>query len=102
MIAILYTLTHSCSRCTYTHGYWSEDERHEARSSPTQQDHEWVLKSEFDKLQAQLTQEREAFKNFHRLICEASGYTHDDIEWERDQASLAEHIRAKYVKGKSE
>lgn len=57
---------------------------------------------ELDQLQAQLTQERESFKNFHRLICEASGYTHDNIDWKRDQASLAEHIRAKYAKGESE
>ena len=60
------------------------------------------VKDALEQLQAQLTQEREAFKNLHRLICEASGYTHDDIEWQRDQASLAEHIRAKYAKGEGD
>ncbi len=33
------------------------------------------------------------FKNFHRNICEASGYGHDEIDWNRDLASLTEHVR---------
>ena|ERR1700722_16088564 len=32
------------------------------------------------------------FKNFHRLLCECFGYTHDEIYWERDQLSLIEWI----------
>lgn len=32
------------------------------------------------------------FKNFHRLLCERFGYSHDDKDWRRDQASLIEHI----------
>ncbi len=33
-----------------------------------------------------------AFKNFHRSLCDRFGYTHDEIDWHRDQASLIEHI----------
>jgi hypothetical protein len=33
-----------------------------------------------------------SFKNFHRLLCERFGYTHDPIDWRRDQLSLIEHI----------
>jgi hypothetical protein len=32
------------------------------------------------------------FKNFHRLLCERFGYTHDERDWRRDQLSLIEHI----------
>jgi len=32
------------------------------------------------------------FKNFHRLLCERFGYTHDEKDWKRDQLSLIEHI----------
>lgn len=34
------------------------------------------------------------FKNFHRLLCERFGYTHDERDWKRDQISLIEHIAA--------
>jgi hypothetical protein len=34
------------------------------------------------------------FKNFHRLLCERFGYTHDERDWQRDQLSLIEHIAA--------
>lgn len=33
-----------------------------------------------------------AFKNFHRLLCERFGYTHDEVDWRRDQVSLIEWI----------
>ncbi|HFO1336927.1 TPA: hypothetical protein ACHIU4_004690 [Pseudomonas aeruginosa] len=33
-----------------------------------------------------------SFKNFHRLLCERFGYTHDEKDWQRDQLSLIEHI----------
>ncbi len=33
-----------------------------------------------------------AFKNFHRSLCARFGYTHDEIDWRRDQVSLEEHI----------
>lgn len=33
-----------------------------------------------------------AFKNFHRLLCERFGYTHDEKDWRRDQVSLIEWI----------
>jgi hypothetical protein len=32
------------------------------------------------------------FKNFHRLLCERFGYTHDEKDWRRDQLSLIEWI----------
>ena len=32
------------------------------------------------------------FKNFHRLLCERFGYTHDERDWRRDQLSLIEWI----------
>lgn len=32
------------------------------------------------------------FKNFHRLLCERFNYSHDDIDWKRDQVSLIEWI----------
>jgi hypothetical protein len=32
------------------------------------------------------------FKNFHRMLCERFGYTHDEQFWWRDQVSLMEHI----------
>jgi hypothetical protein len=32
------------------------------------------------------------FKNFHRLLCERFGYSHDPVDWRRDQLSLIEHI----------
>lgn len=34
----------------------------------------------------------QAFKNFHQRLCERFGYTHDPVDWWRDQASLEEHI----------
>jgi hypothetical protein len=37
------------------------------------------------------------FENFHRLLCERFGYTHDEVDWKRDQISLIEWI-AKQVK----
>ncbi len=43
------------------------------------------------------------FKNFHRVLCERFGYTHDEVDWKRDQISLIEWI-AKQVqpaKGKA-
>lgn len=36
------------------------------------------------------------FKNFHRSLCERFGYYHDDIDWQRDQVSLEEHIAAQF------
>lgn len=39
-----------------------------------------------------------AFKNFHRALCERFDYTHDEIDWRRDQVSLEEHIAKKIEK----
>ena len=35
-----------------------------------------------------------AFNNFHRQLCERFGYSHDEVDWQRDQISLIEHIAA--------
>ena len=32
------------------------------------------------------------FKNFHRQLCERFSYTHDEVDWKRDQISLIEWI----------
>jgi len=32
------------------------------------------------------------FKNFHRLLCGRFDYSHDDVDWKRDQLSLIEWI----------
>jgi hypothetical protein len=32
------------------------------------------------------------FKNFHRSLCERFDYTHDEVDWRRDQVSLIEWI----------
>jgi hypothetical protein len=42
------------------------------------------------------------FKNFHRLLCERFGYTHDEVDWKRDQLSLIEWIAKQAKGGKSE
>ena len=36
------------------------------------------------------------FKNFHRSLCERFGYYHDEIDWQRDQVSLEEHIATQF------
>ncbi|AZD86533.1 hypothetical protein C4K14_3709 [Pseudomonas chlororaphis subsp. aureofaciens] len=48
-----------------------------------------LLENERDQVMA-------SFKNFHRSLCERFGYYHDDIDWQRDQASLEEHIAAQF------
>ncbi|WP_226501427.1 hypothetical protein [Pseudomonas sp. MWU16-30322] len=40
----------------------------------------------------QKKQAEASFKNFHRSLCERFGYYHDEIDWQRDQVSLEEHI----------
>lgn len=47
------------------------------------------MRSDNDQLKA-------TFKNFHRSICERFGYYHDDIDWQRDQVSLEEHIATQF------
>ncbi|QAY93667.1 ead/Ea22-like family protein [Pseudomonas sp. ACM7] len=48
-----------------------------------------VLRSRIDNLKA-------GFKNFHRSLCTRFGYYHDDIDWQRDQVSLEEHIATQF------
>lgn len=48
-----------------------------------------------DSSAVEMTREPEpihSFKNFHRQLCERFGYAHDEVEWQRDQVSLIEHI----------
>ncbi|MGN8120363.1 hypothetical protein ACTJK9_01225 [Pseudomonas sp. 22082] len=40
----------------------------------------------------QKKQAEAGFKNFHRSLCERFGYYHDELDWQRDQVSLEEHI----------
>lgn len=40
-------------------------------------------------------QHEHEFKNFHRMLCERFGYTHDERDWRRDQISLIEWIAKK-------
>jgi hypothetical protein len=40
----------------------------------------------------QKKQAEAGFKNFHRRLCERFGYYHDELDWQRDQVSLEEHI----------
>lgn len=35
------------------------------------------------------------FKNFHKNLCDLVGYTHDPVDWKRDQVSLIEFLRGK-------
>jgi|GEM_PF-4718274 len=44
----------------------------------------------------QKKQAEAGFKNFHRRLCERFGYCHDEIDWQRDQVSLEEHIAAQF------
>jgi len=36
-----------------------------------------------------------SFKNFHRSLCARFGYTHDEVDWDRDRVSLEEFIASK-------
>lgn len=44
----------------------------------------------------QKKQAEAGFKNFHRSLCERFGYCHDEIDWQRDQVSLEEHIATQF------
>lgn len=69
-------------------------------------DVEYIRKDLYDELKNQITAyqltianmeaERDgtmhSFKNFHRLLCDRFDYSHDPIDWRRDQVSLIEHI----------
>ncbi|NTZ93922.1 hypothetical protein FCH79_01100 [Pseudomonas koreensis] len=44
----------------------------------------------------QKKQAEAGFKNFHRSLCERFGYFHDEIDWQRDQVSLEEHIATQF------
>ena len=62
--------------------------------------HAWLgtyLQINADSPAASVQDSDHEFKNFHRLLCERFGYTHDEVDWKRDQISLIEWI-AKQVK----
>jgi len=44
----------------------------------------------------QKKQAEAGFKSFHRSLCERFGYYHDEIDWQRDQVSLEEHIATQF------
>lgn len=57
------------------------------------------LGNEVNKLRAEMAAAHQSavesihsFKNFHRQLCERFGYGHDEVDWQRDQVSLIEHI----------
>ena len=60
-----------------------------------------VTKAKFDQLlidagealaQQEPSSDSADFKNFHEQLCKRFGYTHDTVDWRRDQVSLIEHI----------
>lgn len=53
------------------------------------------LQLELSQLKAELAQAKGDLKNFHRIICEAAGYHHDETNWVRDQLSLANAVKSK-------
>jgi len=56
-------------------------------------DHQTALRQEEEKGFARGMRDAwSEFKNFHRLLCERFGCVHDDVDWQRDQLSLIEHI----------
>jgi len=46
--------------------------------------------------EANINQFKAGSKNFHRSLCERFGYFHDEIDWQRDQVSLEEHIATQF------
>ncbi|WP_085646743.1 MULTISPECIES: hypothetical protein [unclassified Pseudomonas] len=44
----------------------------------------------------QKKQAEAGFKNFHRRLCERFGYYYDELDWQRDQVSLEEHIATQF------
>jgi uncharacterized coiled-coil protein SlyX len=46
-------------------------------------------------LHAALAERTHQFANFHRSLSARFGYSHDPVDWFRDQVSLEEHIAAK-------
>lgn len=51
---------------------------------------------EHEELKHERDQLKGSFKNFHRNLCKRFGYFHDDIDWQRDQVSLEEHIATQF------
>ncbi|MDI2590004.1 hypothetical protein POF45_00970 [Pseudomonas sp. 681] len=54
------------------------------------------LRGDCQVLVANCDQHKADFKNFHRSLCARFGYFHDDIDWQRDQVSLEEHIATQF------
>lgn len=74
-------------------GYRAEDSDMHRAMSAMQADHATALRREEELGYARGVRDRTAeFKNFHRLLCERFGYGHDNLDWQRDQLSLIEHI----------
>ena len=51
---------------------------------------------EHEELKHERDQIKAGFNNFHRSLCERFGYFHDEIDWQRDQVSLEEHIATQF------
>lgn len=69
--------------------HWAELYRlRDAVKGPT--GHEtWQAAAEYER---KLRIENHDFKNFHQSLCIRFGYSHDHIDWRRDQVSLIEYI----------
>ena len=51
-----------------------------------------ILADAIDAHLAERDADTNAFKNFHNQLCQRFYYTHDEVDWRRDQLSLIEHI----------
>ncbi|UWF46897.1 hypothetical protein NYP20_16230 [Pseudomonas sp. N3-W] len=62
--------------------------------------HRRAQADQYDKALTEIADQRDqlkaSFKNFHRSLCARFGYFHDDIDWQRDQMSLEEHIATQF------
>jgi len=74
---------------------WEEFQDKDLTSSNRIQAHAWFLKGYRSASQSA----DDEFKNFHRLLCERFGYSHDEKDWKRDQLSLIEWIAARQSAG---
>lgn len=62
--------------------------------------HRRAQADQYDKALTEIADQRDqlkaSFKNVHRSLCARFGYFHDDIDWQRDQVSLEEHIASQF------
>lgn len=73
---------------------YADAKRMQAIASTSQYSPKWIaeLIEQIATLRTERDEARRNFKNFHERLCERFGYSHDEQDWKRDQASLIEHI----------